>query len=604
MLKRILLTTILLPVCAHAQDSATIVTITREPLAISQIGQPVDVLTAEDIRQYQSLFVTDLLTRTTDLDIARNGGPGEAAAASIRGAGADHTLYLLDGVRLNDPSQVGGGTNLGLITTGDADRIEVLRGPLSTLWGSGALGGVVSITSHTPDRPLESVLSLEGFDRYGSARAAIGGKSGNLTWGLNGAVYADQGVSAFVDGTEKDGFAQSQLGGRIAYDFGVTMLNAFIHHSHSRNDYDGYPPPLYAFADTGDFGKTDTTIGAVGLTNRYAHGEQTLSLSASDTGRYDYYEGAIPSFSAHGRIQTADYHAVWRTGSTRLLGGVSTERDSMTGDTAAHTTLSSLYGQVAHDFGPLEATLSARHDDASSFGSLGIAQISLSAPLGPVRLHASAGTGVKVPSLYQLYSPYGTPDLTPEKAISLDAGADLVTPRGIVTAAVFSRTVRDLIDFVACDGARCANQPYGYYANIDRSKASGVELETRQDFGAVTVTANYSWLTTENRSPGLDGNRLPRTPDQLGSADIAWRATGRLTLGAGARHVGASFDDAWNTRRLKGYTLADLRMSWDLNDRLTLYGRIENAGDTRYETAADYGQSGRRVWIGLRTRIF
>jgi vitamin B12 transporter len=276
----------------------------------------------------------------------------------------------------------------------------------------------------------------------------------------------------------------------------------------------------------------------------------------------------------------------------------------MTGDSVAHTTLASLYGQVTHDFGPVTAALSAHHDDASSFGGLDIAQVSLSAPAGPLRLHASAGTGVKVPSLYQLFSFYGTAGLVPEKAVSLDAGADFATPHGTIGASVFSRPVRDLIDFVACEGARFTTQPYGYYANIDRSQAHGVELETRQDFGTVTVTANYSWLVTKNRSPGLEGNRLPRTPGQLGSADVTWHATDRLTFGAGVRHVGNSFDDAWNTRRLKAYTLADLRASYDITDRLSLYGRIENAGDTRYETAADYGQPGRRVWIGLRARIF
>ena len=596
------------PACLHAEETTeVVVTVTRESLPVSKLGQPVDVLTAADIKSYQSLFIADLLTHTTDLSVAHNGGPGEAAAASIRGAGADHTLYLLDGIRLNDPSQVGGGTNLGLLTTGDADRIEVLRGPLSTLWGSGALGGVISITSHTPSQPLEGGFALEGFDRYGSARADIGGKRGGLTWGLAGSAYNDDGVSAFAGGTEKDGFAQTSLRGRVAYDLGATTLHAFASKTHSRNDYDGYVPPFYNFGDTGDFGKTDTTIAAVGLTNRYSAGEQSLSLAETDTQRDDFYEGGTPSFSARGHIQSADYHASYSFGATRLLGGLAYERDSMSGDSRASATLASIYGQVTRDFGPVAASLSARHDDASSFGGLDIAQVSLSAPVGEHwRLHASAGTGVKAPSLYQLYSFYGTDSLKVEKAVSIDAGVDYTFGSGVVTATVFERHVRDQIDFVSPDASHCTtSQIFGCYANIDRTRASGLELGLTQDLTAsLHLKANYTFLGTRNQSTGFAGNRLPRTPEQLGSADLSWDATDRLTLGLGVRHAGEAFDDVYNSRQLDAYTLADLRANYALNDRFSLYGRVENAGDTRYETAADYGQTGRRLWLGIQVRLF
>ena len=118
------------------------------------------------------------------------------------------------------------------------------------------------------------------------------------------------------------------------------------------------------------------------------------------------------------------------------------------------------------------------------------------------------------------------------------------------------------------------------------------------------LKANYTFLSTRNQSAGFAGNRLPRTPEQLGSADLTWNATDRLSLGLGVRHVGDAFDDVYNSRRLDAYTLADLRGEYRLTDRLSLYGRIENAGDTRYETAADYGQTGRRLWLGVRARLF
>jgi vitamin B12 transporter len=599
---------------AHAQDA--VVTITREALPVSKIGQSLDVLTAADIQSYQSVLLSDLLLHTGDLSIARNGGPGEAAAASIRGAGADHTLYILNGVRLNDPSQVGGGTNLGLLNTGDAARVEVLRGPLSTLWGQGALGGVVSITTRTAQAPLEGDLNLEGFDHYDAARIGFGGRDDRLNWRFSTGLISDQGVSAFAGGTEKDGFSQQDASLTAGYALNDTLkLNGLYDRAHSRNAYDGYPAPDYVFADTGDFGKTDTQIAGLGLTHSFGKGEQSLSLSASDTQRDDYNADGSPSFIARGRIDAADYHVSYDLSNTHLLGGLAYERDWMSNaapsdwDPApvplkASVTQSSVYGQIRRDFGRVGVTLSGRHDDSSSFGGLDTVQAALVAPIGAhVRLHASAGTGVKAPSLYQLYSEYGASDLTPEKGVTVDGGATLTAERGHIDLVVFSRTVRDQIDFgsVGCT----KDQLYGCYGNIDRTRATGFELEGEIAVtDAMTLRGHYSFLHTRNESAGFEGDHLARTPDQMGGLDLSYAATKRLNLGLGLRHAGAAFDDVYNATRLKAYTLADLRADYALNDRLSLYGRIENAGDTRYATAAGYGQPGRRVWLGVHTRLF
>lgn len=604
-----------LPGFAQADEAPTevIVSITRETLPVSKIGQSVDVLTDADITSYQSLFVADLLTRTNDLSLARNGGPGSATTASIRGAGADHTLYILDGVRLNDPSQVGGGTNLGLVSTDDASRIEVLRGPLSTLWGSGAMGGVVSITSRTPTRPLEGDLRVEGFDEYGSARAGIGGKMGGLTWRLSGSTYNDRGVSAFAGGTEKDGFTQTTLNGKLRYDINNALsLQAFSTTSHSRTDFDGYnPQPPYDFTDTGDFGKNDTTLSVIALTHRLTKGEQVLSVSVTDNDSNNYNPDHTPNFIANGHIEAADYHISYRlSDATRLLGGLSYERDTMRVaypaswdpnpvPLRAASTLASVYGQVTHDFGPLDVALSARHDDASSFGANDIAQVTVNAPIGEhLRFHASVGQGVKVPSLYQLYSDYGTVSLIEEKSITLDGGVDYGFDGGLFSVSLFTRSVRDQIDFVY-DGCR-SDQPYGCYGNIGRTETRGVELELSKDLtDSLHLRGNYSFLHARDGNGGL----LPRRPDQMGSIDLTWTATDKLNLGLGLRHVGEGLDTAF-TGMLKAYDLADLRADYALNDALSLYGRIENAGDTRYQTAGGYGQTGRRLWIGLQARLF
>lgn len=595
------------PAIACAQDAPDqiIVTVTREPLPVSRIGQAVDVITETDIKNYQSLDIAGLLARTTSLNLIGNGGPGASGAASLRGAGADHTLYMVDGIALNDPSQVGGGVDLGLLSTGDAARIEVLRGPLSTLWGSGALGGVVSITTRQAHAPLEGDLSLEGFDDYGSARLGLGGKSGGLNWRLFASGYNDKGVSAYDQGTERDGFTQTQLSGRAGYAIDDhTTITALAARMHNRTDTDGFPPPFYALADDGEFSKSDTTLGALGLANSFGHGTQNLSINLTETARDLYDDTGASTFAGRGRLLAADYHLLYRIfDTTRVLVGTKWERDDMRtasiySPLSAHNmTTASLYGQVAQAVGSADVTVSARHDDASSFGGLDIVQASVSAPLsGGWRLHASAGQGIKVPSLYQLYGDFGTATLKPERGLNIDGGADYAYGAGAVTLNLFTRTVRDLIDF---------DMSSFTYANIARAKTSGIELEWRHRVNdALTLNGNYSNLSTRNESPGLSGNHLPRRPETLANVNAEYVASQKIHLGAGIRLSGESFDDTANTVRLKAYALADLRVRYTINEHIEAYARLDNITDARYETAKGYGQLGRRLWLGIHTRVF
>ncbi|MGZ3298509.1 MAG: TonB-dependent receptor domain-containing protein, partial [Asticcacaulis sp.] len=329
----------------------------------------------------------------------------------------------------------------------------------------------------------------------------------------------------------------------------------------------------------------------------------------------DFDPDGSPNFNARGRMASVDYHLLLNLAGSRWLAGAKYERVEMRIASPSafdpnpvpllkSATLASLYGQFSHDFaGGTSVAVSARHDHASSFGGEDIAQASVVIPAGQyLRFHASAGQGMKVPGLYQLYSDYGTPGLRPEKGLSVDGGADINLDRIHLSATVFTRSVRDLIDFAFSCGA---SQPFGCYANIDRSKASVLELEGRADLtDTLHLRGNYSWLGTRNLSPGLEGLRLPHTPESMGTVDAAWDASPRLSVGASLRHVAESFDDTYNTRVLKAYSVADLRVSYRLSDGLSLYGRIENATDTHYQTAGGYGQTGRRVWLGIHSRLF
>ena len=180
-----------------ADGDSIIVTATRAPLALDEVPASIAVLDKEAIDRAQDIGVTELLLRTPGISIARNGGYGTSTSLRIRGAESEHSVVVIDGVKLNDPSSTGGGFNFANLLAGDIDRIEVLRGPQSILWGSQAIGGVVNIVTAAPEKSLEGSFDLEAGSRETvSARAAIGGRTGSLSWRLGGQRFTTDGISS------------------------------------------------------------------------------------------------------------------------------------------------------------------------------------------------------------------------------------------------------------------------------------------------------------------------------------------------------------------------------------------------------------------------
>jgi vitamin B12 transporter len=194
---------------ADADADAILVTATRLPTPAEEVTASVTVLDKAAIDRAQDIGVTELLLRTPGISISRNGGYGTSTSVRVRGAESDQTVVVIDGVKLNDPSSTGGGYNFANLLVGDASRIEVLRGPQSILWGSQAIGGVVNVVTAMPEKELEGSFDLEAGSRETvSARAALGGKTGPVTWRVGGQTFTTGGISAIAPafgGKEADG---------------------------------------------------------------------------------------------------------------------------------------------------------------------------------------------------------------------------------------------------------------------------------------------------------------------------------------------------------------------------------------------------------------
>jgi len=276
----------------------------------------------------------------------------------------------------------------------------------------------------------------------------------------------------------------------------------------------------------------------------------------------------------------------------------------------AHATLDSVFVSGRAGLAPgLTLSLGLRNDDHSQFGShaTGSAGLAYTPDAGVTVWRASFGQGFKAPTLYQLYGDYGYTGLKPETANGFDAGVSRKLMEGAVTAglSLFHRDVRQQIGFFDCFSGtanQCATRPYGFYANIDSTRAQGVEAELTAKLSTqISLTANYTFTDTENRSAGANaGKELARRPRDAAYADLSYAFTGGANLGLAVRYAGESFNILANTQRLKAYSLVDLRGSLPIARGVELYGRVENLFDRSYETAYQYGTIGRTLYVGVR----
>jgi vitamin B12 transporter len=251
-----------------------------------------------------------------------------------------------------------------------------------------------------------------------------------------------------------------------------------------------------------------------------------------------------------------------------------------------------------------------RHDHHDEFGGKTTAGASAAwtPNEGATVLRASYSEGFKAPTLYQLQSEYGNQLLNPENARGFDAGVTqrLLHDKIELSATGFRRNSRDLINFVSCDApfdGICTNRPFGTYDNVSRARASGVELAAVfKPVEAFTAQANYTHVNAEDHSAGSStfGKDLVRRPRETLSALLDYRWAFGLDTGATLTHVGASFDDASNTRRVEGYDVVDLRLGYPVTDHFELQARIENLTDEKYETIFRYGTPGRASYVGVR----
>lgn len=604
---------------ADPGPAPTTITVTGTPIETEDTGQPVTIITRDEIEQVQGEDITRILQRAPGVTISRNGGVGSFTGVRVRGAEAEQLLVLVDGVRVNDPSSPSGGFDFGNLLPGTIAQLDLLRGSNSTVWGSDAVAGVLAVRTRSDS-------GLDGSVEYGARDTLSANLSGSIEsdaafLSLAGGYYSSDGFSSAASGTEADGFEQIAVTARGRV-FLSTSTEIFASGRFAEGDLeiDGFPAPNYVLADTPEYQTTTQYSGAFGLLhdNGPMFVQATYSFADTERANFDPAFGTAPGFTSDGHSDRVEVKGEYRLIGPLLVNfGADGEWTSYETNLSARekTHIVGGYLQAGIEFFGLSGHVGLRHDEHARFGGATSFGADISYEIAPdLRIKAGTGEGFKAPSLFQLFSDFGNQSLVPEKSTSFDLGLAYRDRSAPFYAALtlFRRDSEDLIQFVSCFGQTtgiCTNRPFGTYDNVARARAQGFEIEAGVTLGeALGLRTVYSLIDSEDR---VSGNRLARRPRHSVTIALDWdSASGtdvlfRPRLGADLRFASDSWDDAFNTVSVDGYVVADLRAELPVaevqdNKQVVLFARVENLFDERYQTAAGYGQAGRGVFAGVR----
>jgi vitamin B12 transporter len=596
---------------ADAWDDVIVVTASGFEQPRSETGQAIDIVDRERLDQLQSATIGDALQSVPGVTVAARGGLGGQTSAFLRGGNSSQTLVLIDGVRINDLTSPNGAFDFGSLMTGNIGQVEVLRGPNSIIWGSQAIGGVVNIQSLAPVDGFEGRFGAE----YGAAdtkrvNANIAGTGGLFEGSLGGSYVDAQGISALAGGTERDGFENFAGNGRLKLNISDAFnLDFRGYYNRATVEYDS------AFgigANALPVTQNRQFVGYVGANVVALDGrmQSRIAYTRTDIRRLgtDPVVFSFNNFIVRGSIDRAEYNTAFDVNDAlTLTAGLEYERtfastsfEGAAADIARNHVISGFSQIIVRPVAGLTVTGGVRHDQYRDYGgqtTLG-GNIAFTPNDGRTMLRATYGEGFRAPTLSEGQPPYGNPALRPETARNFDLGYEqqILDGKARFFATYFNRRSTDLIAF---SFATFQSE------NIDRVKSTGVEAGFNLNpTDRLDIRASYTLVDAVNRSAGANfGNRLALRPQHSGSLTVDWQTPIGLSVGSSVLLIGDSFDDASNSVALDGYALVGLRASLPINDRLELYGRVDNIFDVQYSVVAGYNSFARNAAVGVRAKF-
>lgn len=592
-----------LPGAALAADAAlaaVLVTATRQASRAGDLLSDVTLLEGEAIEQAgPASTVADLLARQPGIEMVRTGSPGSGTELRIRGGSAKHTLLLIDGVRVG--SATTGEAAWARIPAAEVERIEILRGPASALYGSDALGGVVQIFTRRGDGPprLHAEAGAGSQDTRSASLGVAGGARG-WRYSLNSSTFRSAGFDntrnpqARFANPDRDGYGNTSASGSLSYapakghEFGLTYFN-----SNGQNRFDTGSNAATARRDH-QLAANLTSWGAYARNALSADWTSTLRAGHSEDDQTNYRDGGV--FSV---FRTVQKQVGWQS-DVRLPFGkalFAVERldqkvDGSSSYTTAQRTVDSVLAGWGGQFGAHRLQVNARRDDNSQFAGKNTGNAAYGYQIDHAwRAHASYGTAYRAPTFSELYYPptaglFGNPDLKPEFARNRELALHFERGDQHASATWYLNKIHDLIAW----GSRPSP------VNIGSATLEGLTLAWNGTLAGYALGASADFLDPRDDATGkvLARRARQRAALSLGKRVGAWEARAEMVA------VGRRYDADDNLRALGGYTLLNLYGSVALARDWSLFARAENVFDRRYEQALDYATPGASLFAGLR----
>ncbi|MGE4429523.1 MAG: TonB-dependent receptor plug domain-containing protein [Sphingobium sp.] len=616
------------PYADSIASDAIIVTASRLSLEQRQIGSAVTVVTNQDLKQGQIIFVKDILQDVAGLQISTD-RPGDLTTVSVRGSDSDQVLWLIDGIRLGDPSSITTQFQPDHLTSRDIERVEILRGNQSSLYGSDAIGGVINIiTERATEDGIRFNAEGEGGS-YGTVNggASVLGKSGALDFRLTATGYSHDGPSLAdprtappaMPVTEDDGYWRYGFNGRVGVAATDTLsFQAVGLWQKSHTDRDGSDFLSGSQIDSADTSGVREYAGALQANYLSLDGRFRADASVSRYVARRLYFGAtnLPDGDLYkGTLDSANLNLSYNDGSViSIAAGGSYIKEKSWQATLDWSALDpfgsppvtmknsidtkSAYGEIAvRPIENLTITGAARIDDNSRFGSFdtyrGTVAYVVPGALGAdsVKFRASYGTAAKSPSLYQLYEPYyGNVDLQPLKSRGGDFGVDMNFDRFSAQFTYFFTKIRD--DF-GWDNSLFR------YIQLGRTRQQGVEIAfTLKPVEGISIQQSFTYLEAKS-DDDEDGRYLDiGRPKHSGSTSVTLTPVDRLSLTARARYRSRNASSYGGVT--EAYAVADLLASYGITEQIELYGRVTNLFDKFYQMSYGTNALGRAAYGGVR----
>ena len=592
---------------AGAQDldlGEIVVTPNRVPTELSKTGSSVSVVNAQEIERQSLPLVSDYLTMVPGINVASQGGAGKLTTFMMRGVPGEYTKTLINGIDVSEVSGTKIQAPYGQFLAGIVQRMEVLKGSQSTLYGSDAIAGVVDLTTlGTVEPGLRHRIHTEGGSNgtfFGSY--ALEGGFDRGEFGLSLAGFRTDGFSAAAVGTEDDGFENvtATFTGEYEITPGVTIFGSGIHLD-SQAEFDDFPPPDFLLDDSNAFSDFRLSAGRIGTEFALFDGRlvntvsaqlgRSLRESVSGSGDLDTFEGRRAKLDYLGSFElspdlTLNFGADWERQKADTSSGVDASI------TMGGGWIEAIYSPVEH----LTLTAGLRHDEHSSFGGHTVWRITGSYDFADTgtRIHSSVGTGYRAPSLYELYAPTsGNDTLQPETSLGFDIGVEQRFLGGrLVTDATFF--MLDIDDFIGFD----SSPPFQSIQTDGTVRTRGVELSLAY---AATSWFDLKGAYTYTKSTQPDGTRQVRVPRHDIGLSAVVRPAEKWELSATARIALDTVDfEGADKTPLDDYLLLNAKIAYHPNENTELYLRAENLLDQDYQTVRGYSTPGFSVFAGLR----